>query len=154
MLCGTSQRPGYRCPFAAQHRLPSARSRVVKQPARCAAVGTAPTRPDSDWRKKAKPIKEGSVYPAKENCSHCGLCDTYYVAHVKNACAFLGSGTTLTRASISNSLQQQINSAVAKLHATVCIAGMSKIEELEQQVHGRGRLACIRINSFAGHQSA
>jgi hypothetical protein len=24
--------------------------------------------------------------------SRCGLCDTYYVAHVKNACAFLGDG--------------------------------------------------------------
>ncbi|KAL3133577.1 hypothetical protein ABBQ38_007424 [Trebouxia sp. C0009 RCD-2024] len=68
---------------------------------RCAAQ-TAPTRPDSDWRKKAKPIKEGSAYPAREFCSHCGLCDTYYVAHVKDACAFLG-------------------------------------DELEQQVHGRGR---------------
>ncbi|KAL3148810.1 hypothetical protein ABBQ32_001694 [Trebouxia sp. C0010 RCD-2024] len=74
---------------------------------RCTAQ-TAPTRLDSEWRKKAKPIKEGSAYPAREFCSHCGLCDTYYVAHVKDACAFLGDG-------------------------------MSKIEELEQQVHGRGR---------------
>lgn len=24
--------------------------------------------------------------------SRCGLCDTYYIAHVKNACAFLGDG--------------------------------------------------------------
>lgn len=24
--------------------------------------------------------------------SKCGLCDTYYIAHVKNACAFLGDG--------------------------------------------------------------
>lgn len=24
--------------------------------------------------------------------SQCGLCDTYYVAHVKDACAFLGDG--------------------------------------------------------------
>ena len=46
----------------------------------------------ANWRSKAKPIKEGSVYPAKELCSHCGLCDTYYVAHVKDACAFLGDG--------------------------------------------------------------
>ena len=45
-----------------------------------------------DWRSKARPIKEGSAYPAKEFCSHCGLCDTYYVAHVKEACAFLGDG--------------------------------------------------------------
>lgn len=46
----------------------------------------------ANWRSKAKPIKEGSTYPAKELCSHCGLCDTYYVAHVKDACAFLGDG--------------------------------------------------------------
>eukprot|EP00877_Chromochloris_zofingiensis_P003840 jgi/Chrzof1/13457/UNPLg00540.t1 len=63
---------------------------------------------DSDWRSKARPIQSGSSYPAKEFCSHCGLCDTYYVAHVKDACAFLGDG-------------------------------MSKIERLEQQVHGRTR---------------
>nr|CAD1820940.1 unnamed protein product [Ananas comosus var. bracteatus] len=29
---------------------------------------------------------------AKDHCSRCGLCDTYYIAHVKNACAFLGDG--------------------------------------------------------------
>jgi len=40
----------------------------------------------------AKPIQKGSSYPAQEFCSHCGLCDTYYVAHVKDACAFLGDG--------------------------------------------------------------
>lgn len=40
----------------------------------------------------AKPIQQGSTYPAQEFCSHCGLCDTYYVAHVKEACAFLGDG--------------------------------------------------------------
>ncbi|KAG2498592.1 hypothetical protein HYH03_003343 [Edaphochlamys debaryana] len=46
----------------------------------------------SDWRQKAKPIAPGSSYPAKEHCSNCGLCDTYYIAHVKSACAFLGPG--------------------------------------------------------------
>lgn len=45
-----------------------------------------------NWRQKARPIKEGGVYPAKEHCSSCGLCDTYYVAKVKEACAFLGEG--------------------------------------------------------------
>lgn len=45
-----------------------------------------------DWRKKSKPVKEGGVYPAKEHCSRCGLCDSYYIAHVKDACAFLGDG--------------------------------------------------------------
>ena len=29
-----------------------------------------------DWRAKSKPIKPGGVYPAKELCSQCGLCDT------------------------------------------------------------------------------
>jgi hypothetical protein len=47
---------------------------------------------DPDWRAKAKPVAPGSSYPAKEHCSQCGLCDTYYVAHVKEACAFLGEG--------------------------------------------------------------
>jgi hypothetical protein len=41
---------------------------------------------------QARPIQPGSSYPAKELCSHCGLCDTYYIAHVKSACAFLGDG--------------------------------------------------------------
>jgi 7-hydroxymethyl chlorophyll a reductase len=47
---------------------------------------------EGDWRRKARPMKPGQVYPAKEFCSHCGLCDTYYVGKVKEACAFLGQG--------------------------------------------------------------
>ena len=39
--------------------------------------------------KKAKALKPGSRRPAKELCSECGLCDTYYVHYVKDACAFL-----------------------------------------------------------------
>lgn len=54
-----------------------------QQAARCSV--------SQDWR-KARPIAPGSAYPAKENCSQCGLCDTYFVAHVKEACAFLGDG--------------------------------------------------------------
>jgi hypothetical protein len=34
----------------------------------------------ADWREKARPITPGGVYPAKEHCSQCGLCDTHYVA--------------------------------------------------------------------------
>lgn len=69
-----------------------------------------------DWREKSKPIPPGGTYPAKDHCrfcpfcfnslfvslvlirilgcfnSRCGLCDTYYIAHVKDACAFLGDG--------------------------------------------------------------
>ena len=39
--------------------------------------------------RKAKALKPGSRRPAKELCSECGLCDTYYVHYVKEACAFL-----------------------------------------------------------------
>ncbi|MEL7523524.1 MAG: Coenzyme F420 hydrogenase/dehydrogenase, beta subunit C-terminal domain, partial [Cyanobacteria bacterium J06553_1] len=39
--------------------------------------------------RKAKALKPGSRRPAKELCSECGLCDTYYVHYVKDACAFL-----------------------------------------------------------------
>ncbi|MBF2057391.1 MAG: Coenzyme F420 hydrogenase/dehydrogenase, beta subunit C-terminal domain [Cyanobacterium sp. T60_A2020_053] len=39
--------------------------------------------------KKAKALKQGSQRPAKELCSECGLCDTYYIHYVKEACAFI-----------------------------------------------------------------
>ncbi len=39
--------------------------------------------------KKAKALKPGSKRPAKELCSECGLCDTYYIHYVKEACAFI-----------------------------------------------------------------
>ncbi len=39
--------------------------------------------------KKARALKPTSPRPAKELCSECGLCDTYYVHYVKEACAFL-----------------------------------------------------------------
>ncbi|MGK7944417.1 MAG: Coenzyme F420 hydrogenase/dehydrogenase, beta subunit C-terminal domain [Microcystaceae cyanobacterium] len=38
---------------------------------------------------KAKGLKPDSPRPAKALCSECGLCDTYYVHYVKEACAFL-----------------------------------------------------------------
>ncbi|GAB4158902.1 MAG: Coenzyme F420 hydrogenase/dehydrogenase, beta subunit C-terminal domain [Cyanobacteria bacterium J069] len=38
---------------------------------------------------KARALKPGSRRPAKELCSECGLCDTYYVHYVKDACAFI-----------------------------------------------------------------
>lgn len=44
---------------------------------------TAPT------HQKARAMKPGSRRPAKELCSECGLCDTYYIHYVKEACAFL-----------------------------------------------------------------
>ncbi len=39
--------------------------------------------------KKAKALKPGSRRPAKELCSECGLCDTYFIHYVKEACAFI-----------------------------------------------------------------
>lgn len=38
---------------------------------------------------KARALKPGSRRPAKELCSECGLCDTYYIHYVKDACAFI-----------------------------------------------------------------
>jgi coenzyme F420-reducing hydrogenase beta subunit len=38
---------------------------------------------------RTRPLKKGSVYPAKDLCSQCGLCDTRWVAYVKRSCAFL-----------------------------------------------------------------
>lgn len=61
------------------------------------------TLPD-DWRTKSRPVSPGGVYPAKELCSKCGLCDTYYIRHVADACAFLGDGM-----SRSESLEQQVH---------------------------------------------
>lgn len=39
--------------------------------------------------KKAKALRPGARRPAKDLCSECGLCDTYYIHYVKEACAFL-----------------------------------------------------------------
>jgi 3,8-divinyl protochlorophyllide a 8-vinyl-reductase (ferredoxin) len=38
---------------------------------------------------KARALNPNSKRPAKELCSECGLCDTYYIHYVKEACAFL-----------------------------------------------------------------
>ena len=57
--------------------------------------------PDYTKHKKAKALKPGSRRPAKELCSECGLCDTYYIHYVQEACAFLN---------------QQISELEAKTH--------------------------------------
>ncbi|EAW37072.1 Coenzyme F420 hydrogenase/dehydrogenase, beta subunit C-terminal domain [Lyngbya sp. PCC 8106] len=44
--------------------------------------------------RKAKALKPGSRRPAKELCSECGLCDTYYVHYVREACAFINQQIT------------------------------------------------------------
>ncbi len=39
--------------------------------------------------RKAKGLADIQRRPAKELCSECGLCDTYYIHYVKEACAFI-----------------------------------------------------------------
>lgn len=78
----------------------------------------------TDWRSKARPIRPGGQYPAKEYCSQCGLCDTYYVAKVNEACAFLGKGISHIHSS-RNTFER---------------LGMSRVDDLETVVHGRQRL--------------
>jgi len=45
--------------------------------------------PDARGHLRARPLPEGSTRPAKDLCSECGLCDTRWVAYVRQACAFL-----------------------------------------------------------------
>ncbi len=45
--------------------------------------------PNPVKHRKAKALKPGANRPAKALCSECGLCDTYYIHYVKEACAFL-----------------------------------------------------------------
>ena len=70
------------------------------------------------WKKKSTqlaasptpidPLGWPDRFPAKEHCSKCGLCETSYVSHVLDACAFIDEG-------------------------------MARMDQLEVQVHGRGR---------------
>ena len=46
---------------------------------------TAPLLPHD----RARPLAKGSVKPARDLCSDCGLCDSRWVAYVRHACAFL-----------------------------------------------------------------
>ncbi|CAI5463586.1 unnamed protein product [Closterium sp. Yama58-4] len=96
-----------------------------------AAVGGSGGTAEADWRTKARPIKPGGNYPAKEHCSQCGLCDTYYIAHVKDACAFLGDG---------------MGRIEVRVVCTVHGRGRKEGDEdefhfgpMEARVHGRGR---------------
>ena len=73
------------CPITVQ--APFARRKPSST--RCCQVHS--TSSASGWRATSKPIANGN-YPAKENCSNCGLCDTYFVHHVKEACAFIAPG--------------------------------------------------------------
>ena len=41
---------------------------------------------------RARPLPPGSLRPARDLCSECGLCDSRWVAYVRRACAFLTQG--------------------------------------------------------------
>ena len=58
-------------------------------------------------------------FPAKDHCSRCGLCETSFISHVKDACALLPQ------------------------------TGMSRMHELEVKVHGRSRNAHHEIDTVA-----
>jgi 3,8-divinyl protochlorophyllide a 8-vinyl-reductase (ferredoxin) len=45
--------------------------------------------PTTPAHHKAKALPSSKRRPAKELCSECGLCDTYYIHYVKDACAFI-----------------------------------------------------------------
>ena len=51
--------------------------------------GSLPHEISSLPHEKARPLAKGSTYPAKDLCSQCGLCDSRWVAYVRQACAFL-----------------------------------------------------------------
>ena len=88
-MSSTRVRAGVSAPSA------HADSRPLRRPATPSAVGNEPLVPsvpeDGAWRERSRPIANNR-YPAGDVCSRCGLCDTYYVAKVREACAFLGDG--------------------------------------------------------------
>ncbi|KAL7581024.1 hypothetical protein ACA910_005830 [Epithemia clementina (nom. ined.)] len=80
--------------FVEPHRRSSARCT-----SRYATIGGTEQSDDSDAvfspRRRPQPIDPAGwpmKFPAKEHCSKCGLCETTFVEHVKEACAFLDNG--------------------------------------------------------------
>ena len=57
-----------------------------------AAISESAAYPPDEGRsahERARPMAKGSPRPAKDLCSDCGLCDSRWVAYVRQACAFL-----------------------------------------------------------------
>ncbi|MEB3358212.1 MAG: Coenzyme F420 hydrogenase/dehydrogenase, beta subunit C-terminal domain [Synechococcales bacterium] len=52
-------------------------------------TSVSPRKQQDSAHLKARALAPGKIRPAKELCSECGLCDTYYIHYVKEACAFL-----------------------------------------------------------------
>ena len=92
-------------------------------------------------RAAAKPVAQGSPYPAKQFCSNCGLCDSEWVAHVGEACAFLGDGEKKERerGMAGGVYLISIKPHQSPLSSTFLPSGMSKSYALEPAVHGRHR---------------
>lgn len=53
------------------------------------AVSSTPERVPLAPHERARPLAKSSAKPAKDLCSDCGLCDSRWVAYVRQACAFL-----------------------------------------------------------------
>jgi 3,8-divinyl protochlorophyllide a 8-vinyl-reductase (ferredoxin) len=60
---------------------------LTSAPAASESANPPPGRPAPHER--ARPMAKGGPRPAKDLCSDCGLCDTRWVAYVRQACAFL-----------------------------------------------------------------
>lgn len=83
---------------------------------------------------KAKALNPNSKRPAKELCSECGLCDTYYIHYVKDACAFLN---------------QQIPALEQQAHG--CSRDLDKEDDLYFGVHQQ-MMAARKIEPIPGAQ--
>jgi hypothetical protein len=53
-------------------------------------------------------------FPAKDHCSRCGLCETSFVSHVKDACAFLGEGMARM-----DEMEERVHGRKRDLHSMV-----------------------------------
>lgn len=83
---------------------------------------------------KAKALKPSSRRPAKELCSECGLCDTYYIHYVKEACAFIN---------------QQVSELEAQTHSRS--RNLDNPDELYFGVH-QDMMAAKKIQPIEGAQ--
>jgi hypothetical protein len=56
-----------------------------RRPARVRCLSEDCDPASRDWRQSARPVSNGR-YPARQHCSQCGLCDSYFVAKVLICC--------------------------------------------------------------------
>lgn len=101
------------------------------RPARGAAGRSRPQTPRA--ASTPRPVAPGSAYPAGAFCSNCGLCDTPFIAHVKEACAFLGSGEKWVGVGWGRCARPPARTNLPRL------SGMAKAHAMEPAVHGRHR---------------